>query len=201
MSTEFVAIIPIKKFVVAKSRLSPVFSNVERKRIARTVFEIVLKEVQKSGFKKVWIISNDSLIKAKFGSITGIEVLFDEHYDINKTLQTKFKMAALQSLVPVYLPADLPLITSADINKILKKSSSGRNLVIIPDRKCIGTNCIVLPKHLVEDFTPLLGKLSYYSHLSQAKLNGLPIMAFEVFSVSNDLDTYEDLKIIRRYLK
>ena len=67
MSTEFVAIIPIKKFVVAKSRLSPVFSNVQRKRIARTVFEIVLKEVQKSGFKKVWIISNDSLIKAKFG--------------------------------------------------------------------------------------------------------------------------------------
>ena len=201
MSTEFVAIIPIKKFVVGKSRLSPIFRNIQRKRIAKTIFEIVLEEVLESDFKKVWIVSNDNLIKAKFGSIPEIDVLFDEHYDINKTLQAKFKIAALQSLVPVYLPADLPLITSNDINLILEKSLSSRNLVIIPDRKCKGTNCIVVPKHLVEDFVPSLGKLSYYFHLSQAKLNGWPIMAFEVFSVSNDLDTYEDLQIIRRFLK
>ena len=201
MSTEFVAIIPIKKFIAGKSRLSPIFRNVQRKRIAKAIFEIVLREVLKSNFKKVWIISNDSLIKAKFGSIPGIDILWDEHYDINKTLQAKFKIAALQSLVPVYLPADLPLITSNDINLILEKSLSSRNLVIIPDRKCKGTNCIVVPKHLVEDFVPSLGKLSYYFHLSQAKLNGWPIMTFEVFSVSNDLDTYEDLQIIRRFLK
>ena len=201
MSAEFVAIIPIKRFIEGKSRLAPIFRKLQRKRIVKSIFEIVLKEVLKSNFKKVWILSNDYLIKAKFGSISGIDVLFDEHYDLNKTLQAKFRIAALQSLVPVYLPADLPLITSNDINIILQKSLDGRNLTVIPDRKWKGTNCLVVPKHLVGDFVPSLGKLSYYSHLSQAKLNNWPIVTFEVFSVSNDLDTVEDLQIIRRYLK
>ena len=200
MSAEFVAIIPIKRLTEGKSRLAPIFRKLQRKRIVKSVFEIVLREVLKSNFKKVWIISNDNLIKAKYGSISRVELLFDEHYDLNTTLQAKFRIAALQSLVPVYLPGDLPLITSNDINNILQKSLGGRNLTIIPDRKWKGTNCLVVPKHLVEDFVPLLGKLSYYSHLSQAKLNSWPITTFEVFSVSNDLDTVEDLKIISKYL-
>lgn len=93
------------------------------------------------------------------------------------------------------LPADLPFLAVEDVEKIIDSSGSPPVVVLVPDRRGVGTNAILLsPPGLIEyDFGPE----SFSLHLKRAKEAGARVVIRELPSLGLDLDDPEDFEIYK----
>ena len=101
-------------------------------------------------------------------------------------------MASERSLVPIYLPADLPFITSSDVASLVEASDHGQKLTLAPAHRDRGTNSIVVPQD--SGFKPALGIRSYEKHRVQARTLGISTAICDRPGLGLDLDTYEDME-------
>ena len=96
-------------------------------------------------------------------------------------------------MTAIYLPADLPFVTSADIAKIAQVSGGGETLTLSPAQQDGGTNAMLIPNCL--SFTPLLGKNSFQRHEQQASSLSIPYNVCLSEGLKLDLDTPDDLDL------
>jgi 2-phospho-L-lactate guanylyltransferase len=89
------------------------------------------------------------------------------------------------------LPADLPLISSADIDNLLRRDAP---VVIAPDRHRMGTNALMVRLDAFgEPFIFQFGEGSFGKHHDEANRLGVDAMTTTTPGTSFDLDTPEDL--------
>jgi 2-phospho-L-lactate/phosphoenolpyruvate guanylyltransferase len=125
----------------------------------------------------------------------GRTVLEDGAPQFNTALKRATTVARLQGAHAVLiLPADLPLITAADVMELLAHGRQPPVVVIAPDRRGNGTNgLLVNPAGLIEYG---YGPGSNFRHAERAAAKGARVEIFPSETIGLDLDLPEDLALV-----
>jgi 2-phospho-L-lactate guanylyltransferase len=93
----------------------------------------------------------------------------------------------------VMLPVDCPTLDIEELDAHVGRSH--RTALIVPDRHGTGTNALVLAPPDV--FLPVFGPDSCGRHVSRARASGISFALEELESLAMDLDTPEDMSLLR----
>jgi 2-phospho-L-lactate guanylyltransferase len=92
------------------------------------------------------------------------------------------------------LPADLPFVSSEDINRLVALGSEKSTVVLSPSLDG-GTNALFLnPPNLI---SVCFGSNSFFKHVKEALGKGVAIKFYSSRGTALDIDSEEDLKRIR----
>jgi 2-phospho-L-lactate guanylyltransferase len=187
-----VILVPIKNLVGAKQRLSSVLSAEERFALAQAMCEDVLQTLAHwQSRPAVAVVTRDSFARdlaARFN----FEVVADDNSGETSAIEMATALCrdrgAASTLV---VPADIPLIDSSELQKIVDCAPSG-GAVLVPDAAGRGTNAAWRSPG---DLFPLrFGNDSFLPHLASAKATGLPCVVLELPGIARDVDRPEDLR-------
>jgi len=136
------AIIPVKTFSVAKTRLK--LSKTHKEEICKAMLEEVLDTVSKSQLiDKIILVSKDETVLKLGRKFDAVEI-FDDELGVNHAvhlvdqyiLDNKFDRS-------VIFPQDIPIMRSSDIDDLLCFHESKNSIIIVPSRQLNGTNALV----------------------------------------------------------
>lgn len=119
----------------------------------------------------------------------------DENSSLNLAI-SKAQAHACQAGVEriMVLPSDLPLMTSKDLNSLIRLAEGTRKLVIVPDHYQSGTNALVMnDPDLIQ---PRFGSGSFRKHTRQAMDKNAELVVYLNENIQWDLDTSLELSRI-----
>ena len=186
-----VAVVPMKPLNRSKTRLASVLSEQQRADLSLSMFSRVITEAN-AALGMVWVVGGDDSVRDTAERL-GALWREDPGSDLNDSLSIAFDEACKKGLSPIYLPADLPFVTAADIEKVVQASGNGKTLTLSPAQQDGGTNAMLIPQCL--SFPPLLGKDSFSLHKRQATSRGIPYAVCLSEGLGLDLDTPDDLAL------
>jgi 2-phospho-L-lactate/phosphoenolpyruvate guanylyltransferase len=192
------AIVPVKPLRRAKSRLAEVLTCEQREQLNFDMLKRTLKalsEVPEIG--KVLVVSSDMSALALARDYNARTLLEDGHTKLNTALTRATTLAqAYATSGTMVIPADLPLINSADIQAFIAMSQHSPEVVIAPDRLNLGTNgLLVSPTGLIQY---AFGPSSFQRHSAQAYKVGARVEIYRSTAFALDIDTPYDLAIFRQ---
>ena len=185
-------LVPVKNLAGAKQRLAEVLTAEQRRSLAEAMLRDVLEALaQLEQPESVSIVTGDAVATALAGDY-GFDIIAD-HENAGETaaiaLATDVTASGGSDGVLV-IPADVPLITAAEIKAILDAApESGTVLVAAADGR--GTNAILRrPPSL---FPARFGNDSFLPHLENARRSGRQVVILELPGVALDVDRPDDL--------
>jgi len=190
------AVVPVKDLSETKSRLSPSLDLEERGALTLALLENVLAALLAAGVEHVGVVSPDRRALS-LAEEAGATALLQESQGLNEALE-EGRSWALEggASALLVLPADLPYLSASDIRMLLDASGEKeRALVISSDRLREGTNALLLRPPDVLPFA--FGPGSFEAHLRAAGERGIETKIRESAGVAFDLDTREDLRVLR----
>ena len=175
------AVLPIKRFGTAKSRLSHTLAPAERAALAEAMLSDVLAALSRAEqLERVIVVSGEQRAVAAARE-AGVELIDDP-------ADSGHSQAAL-------LPGDCPLLAADELDAALTTLEPG-TAAVVPDRHGSGTNGLLLaPPDAIE---PAFGPGSRERHLARAGEAGVAGRIAEIPSLGLDLDTPDDLAALRR---
>lgn len=189
-----VAVVPMKPLSRSKTRLSNVLSQRERAELSLAMFGRVVSAA-KEAIGTVWVVGGDESVR-RTAECIGAEWLEDPWKDLNDSLSFALDMACKNDLSAIYLPADLPFVSAADVEKVVQASGNGETLTLSPAQQDGGTNAMLVPKCVT--FPPILGNDSFRRHKRQAARLGIPYTVCLSEGLGLDLDTPDDLALCEK---
>jgi 2-phospho-L-lactate guanylyltransferase len=183
------AVLPVKPFDEAKSRLDSVLSAKERHDLARTLLLHSLETLQACDeIDHTLVVSADpeALLLA---DEQGVDTLPEARTGLNQALVQARRHAMDQGAQTLLvLASDLPLVATSDIDAIF--AAGDASVVIAPDRRRHGTNALLLRPPDVISFA--FGEGSFERHVDLALASG--VVAFEIAlpGLAFDVDLSED---------
>ena len=190
--TAVFVIIPVKRLNNAKSRLSPLLTDDERKQFCLKMLEDVLKTVKSTkGVDQTVVVSNDPEV-SHVAKNFDVAYLRERKTGLNEAVSEAVDWCVERRATSVLvLPADIPLVTPADLNRMLDLREKA-SMVISPSRSGKGTNALLLTP---PDACPTFyGPCSFQRHLEEASKRGISFQMFRSQRIVLDIDTVEDLK-------
>jgi len=192
------AIVPVKPLRRGKSRLSGALSEDQREELNRVLLQRTLKTLlDLKEVEQVLVVSRDSAALALARDLGARTVQEDGAPALNTALKRATVVAQVYASRGVLvIPADLPLLTAADVLTLLQRATEPPVVVIAPDRHRKGTNALLLsPANLIEyDF----GGDSFQRHCDRAQRAGARLEIVELPSLGLDLDLPEDLELVKQ---
>jgi len=191
------AIVPVKTFSRAKTRLNMSSENTEK--ICRIMLESVLGTLLQSEIiERVVIVSKDETalgIGKKFGTV---QIYDHEELGVNNAVKLADDYLLKESFdSTMVFPQDIPLIQVEDINALLNFRIKDRCVLVVPSRKFDGTNALfrmpldVMETHYDED--------SYKIHLDTAEKRNATSSLVLIRRIMLDVDDQSDLNLITSY--
>jgi 2-phospho-L-lactate/phosphoenolpyruvate guanylyltransferase len=194
------AIVPVKPLRRGKSRLAQVLTNDEREQLNNAMLEHVLQTLSEvPQLDQILVMSRDPAALALARDYRARTVLEDGHPDLNTALKRATKFSQAYSTCGVLIvPADLPLMTSQDIETLILAGSQPPVIAISPDRKGVGTNALLVsPSGLINY---CYGPDSFHKHLNQAHKASAKIEICNLPNLALDIDDEEDLEYYRQVM-
>jgi 2-phospho-L-lactate guanylyltransferase len=195
------AIVPVKPFMSAKSRLASVLQPEERVKLSREFFEHVLKVLSRvMAVSQTLVISRDSSALALAREHKAHTVTESGAPDLNAALRRATEVSQkFGARAVLILPSDLPLLSEKDVKQLLEDGTDP-SVVIAPDRRRLGTNALFVrpPGSLKYAF----GERSFEKHRAQAVQSGARVRICQLAGVALDIDVPDDLNAyqeIRRH--
>jgi 2-phospho-L-lactate guanylyltransferase len=190
------AIVPVKPLRRGKSRLAGLLSEEQRTRLNRYLLEhtlLMLNEIP--DVEHTLVVSRDPAALALTRNMGGRTVLEDGAPKFNTAIQRATLVARAQGArAVIILPADLPLVEPSDLKTLLLQGNTPPVVVIAPDRRLDGTNCLyVNPAGLIEYG---YGPNSFKRHCTRAKEAGASVQILHADHFGLDLDLPEDLELV-----
>lgn len=191
------AVLPVKPFDWAKSRLDGVLTPAERAALARQLMQGSLSALLESAcFERVVVVSRDAEalgIARQYGAFGLTE---DAPADLNQAIVAARSLAleedAHRMLV---LASDLPLVRPEDIQRVVAAGDTA-SAVIVPDRRAEGTNALLLtPPDLIE---PAFGLMSFQRHMALLSQAGARVSVLRMKGLAFDVDVPQDLADLER---
>ena len=184
------AIIPVKSFPNAKSRLD--IPTESRKTICAIMLEFVLEAVVKSNITHTLVITKDEKAMDIATRFKASVITDDAETGVNDALvlanaKTKEYDSSL------VLPQDIPLVEPSDINTALDIAPVPGALVV-PSRKLDGTNALV--RTPANAFATHYDEDSYRVHMSTARNAKMCATLGFIRNVMIDIDTRNDLDFV-----
>lgn len=191
-----VAIVPLRSLHDGKRRLSGVLSSAERGALVQRLFGRAHEAILGSGcVDRLCVVSPDPTL-LEWVERAGAMPLLQSGDGLNAGLEyarhTLLERGSWSSLL-VVLP-DLPLIQATDIAAMTRLSRPD-SIVIASDRHGSGTNALLLQPPNAIGFR--FGAHSLQRHLAAARSHNLTIRRYRASSVAFDLDTADDLDLLR----
>jgi len=191
------AIVPVKPFVRAKSRLIKVLSLEQRKVLAekmlRRTIEVLIYQQEIAGIS---VLSRDPKAIA-IARQCGVRTIQESGRPLlNISLYRASELVRLEGWEGLLiLPADLPLVTAHDIEHICRAGRHLRTVVVSPDRHGDNTNALfVRPAGLIP-FT--FGPGSFQRHIELARKAGATVQIYRSGQIELDIDTPTELDLYR----
>jgi 2-phospho-L-lactate/phosphoenolpyruvate guanylyltransferase len=184
-------LVPIKILADAKQRLSPVLSSDERFALAQAMCEDVLQTLAAwANRPPVAVVTSDGFARdlaARFN----FEVVPDDNSGETSAIETATAVCKQRGAEnTLVIPADIPLIDTSELQKILDNVPSAGTL-LVPDAAGRGTNAAWRSP---ADLFPLrFGNDSFLPHRAAAQATGLPCIVLELPGIARDVDRSEDL--------
>ena len=182
------AVIPLKNLINAKSRLAPILSGLERKKLVLSMLHDVLSAVKRTSFISSGLIVADNSSDDPEGISTILEPSNRGYDAAVATAISDPRVSSSDSML--VLPGDLPLITSNDI-EVFIAGAPLKGIRIAPARDGDGTNALLLtpPGLMKTRFGP--GSFSRHRALGEAVAATVEIIAPP--GLAFDIDTPHDL--------
>ena len=189
------AIVPVKELTVANERLDGTLSPDERNRLAEALFlDLIMKLRRCRCLDDVLVVTADPSVERQ-ARWFGNKVLLqkgDEGHSEAATAGAHAAMAEGADRVAM-LPVDCPMLDPEELDAHIGRSA--RTVLIVPDRHGTGTNALVLAPPDI--FQPAFGPDSCARHVSRARATGISFALEEIESMGMDLDTPEDMALLR----
>jgi len=136
------AIIPVKTFSVAKTRLK--LSKTQKEEICKAMLEEVLDTVSKSQYiDKIILVSKDETALELGRKFNTVEI-FDDESGVNHAVYSADQYILDNEYDrSVIFPQDIPTMRSSDIDNLLCFHKSKNSVIIVPSRQLNGTNALV----------------------------------------------------------
>lgn len=183
------AIIPVKPFIAAKSRLG--LDESKRKDVCSIMLGEVLAALRDSTVAESLVVTGDPQV-TEIASQYGASVLNENHQTgVNDAVLLGLERA--KGRTTIVLPQDIPLVESKDIDAILEAAPCPGALVV-PSRKLDGTNALVRTPPDV--FETRYDEGSYQSHIDAAQKAGVRATLAFSKNLMIDVDTMEDLRYV-----
>jgi 2-phospho-L-lactate guanylyltransferase len=194
------AILPVKTFGGAKSRLAPVLAPAERRALAEAMFSDVLTALRRTpGVEGIIVVSGDVTAQRIAGS-HGADVVEDrEERGQSAAAQLGIARARQRAAERVLLvPGDCPALVPEELTEVLGASQGARGVVIVADRHGTGTNALLLsPPDAIE---PAFGESSFSRHVERTEAAGLSLTRSDPPSLALDVDAPADFTTLREHL-
>jgi 2-phospho-L-lactate guanylyltransferase len=188
------AVLPIKRTDQAKQRLSSALSPATRQDLAIAMFQDVLDAlIATPGLAGIAVVTEDPVID-QLARRAGCRILTDAA----ASGHTAAVMAAAHTLAAerhsgmLTLPADIPLITPAEIATLLAAHRPAPSFTIAPSHDDHGSNAILMSPP--DALTLRFGDDSFHPHCRAAMACGLTPTIIRLPGFANDLDNPEDLQ-------
>ena len=188
------AILPVKRFELAKQRLSGRLNDEQRETLARAMVEDVLHILSAtSELDAVFVITNEPAV-ASIAEMLGAIV----EPDVREAGQSAAVSAgiayALETGIErvLLVPGDCPALDGDELAALLAHHGAGPlSVVIVPDRQGTGTNALLLtPPDVI---APAFGPGSFERHRDLAAAAGATCEVARPQTLLLDVDTPEDL--------
>lgn len=186
------ALIAIKERSRCKTRLSEALAPLARSELVRSMLAAVLSAADAAQTVRQIIV-----VSPERDSVSAdIPVLADTGECLNSALtQAHRVLRDFGTREVVFLPADLPTITAADIDALVRAGRSG-GCALAPDTAGTGTNALCLVSTQLFRFR--FGPDSRRLHLQEAELKGLRPQLVRLPGLEFDVDTPADLHRLDR---
>jgi 2-phospho-L-lactate/phosphoenolpyruvate guanylyltransferase len=187
-----VAVVPLKNLAAAKSRLSSVLNDVERRGLVEAMLSDVLDALAAArGLSEIFVVSDgEGLSRGGFALIHEAE---NRGYDEAVTTAMNDPRVADADAMLI-LPGDLPLASPADIDAFIGTDGElprGPSVRIAPARDRDGTNALLIsPPGLMKS---RFGPGSFERHRGAAEAVASTVEIVAPPGLAFDIDTPQDL--------
>jgi 2-phospho-L-lactate guanylyltransferase len=186
------AVLPVKSLQDAKQRLAGALTARERQELFRAMLEDVLSVLAVSpGLAGILMVTGDAearQLAARYGA--RMLAAEDRGHTAASSLGARTLAAeSIQGMVQV--PADIPLVTPADIAALLTAHGKAPSVTLAPSRDKRGSNAVACSP---PDLLPLrFGDDSFVPHLRRARDLGIEPQIVNRPGLALDIDTPDDL--------
>ncbi len=191
------AVVPVKRFEIAKSRLHAALEPQHRRRLAEAMVSDVLATLRScEALEAVVVVTNEAAVSAT-AAAHGATVLRDAAESgqsaaalvgVRHALDAGYERALL-------VPGDCPALAAGELAALLASAPPAPSVTIVSDRHGTGTNALVLaPPDAIE---PSFGPGSFIRHRDATHSAGALWHVAEPPGLLLDIDTPEDLAALR----
>ena len=191
------AVLPVKGLEGAKQRLGAVLTERQRRDLARAMVEDVLEALAAvTTLAGIAVVSRDPAV-ATLAERYGARVVFEPKSRGQTAAVTAAAdlLASEGALGALAVPGDVPLVTSAEIERVLAAHTAAPfvapSMTIVPARDSRGTNGIVCSPPNAIPFQ--FGEDSFRRHLDVARARSVPTSTLRLPGLGLDIDTPADL--------
>jgi 2-phospho-L-lactate/phosphoenolpyruvate guanylyltransferase len=180
------AILPVKSFALAKSRLG---GNPE---LAESMAGKVLRSLARAReLEEVLVVTREPRAIAIAREVGAVVV--DEPIEAGHSAAALLGIAAARAGRVLLVPGDCPLLDPSEIDALLE--SAGPGVTVVPDRHGTGTNALVLdPPDVI---APSFGPGSCARHAALGRAAGARVRIVDVPTLAFDIDTPADLAALQ----
>ena len=192
-----VAIIPVKSFSKAKTRLT--ISSEKTVDICKLMLGEVLQTISTS--KKIdntIIVSHDQSAFDIGKKFSAIEVFDELESGVNNAITLADEYISDSEFdTSIILPQDIPFFNSSDLDNLFSFFQRKNSVVIVPSRQFNGTNSLIRNPSRV--MTTRYDEGTYKSHLDEAKCNNVDFSLVLIRRLMLDIDSQDDIEFAMKY--
>ncbi len=194
------AILPVKSFALAKTRLGGSVAETLRARLARAmVADVLLALGETEAIAQTIVVTREDSVAAAARRQGALVVDDAAEGGQSAAVGLGVKRALAEHIERVLcIPGDCPALDPAELETLLGGAEREPGVVIVPDRHGTGTNGLLLTPP--DAISPSFGPGSCERHRSLALASGVSCRLEEPPSLLLDIDTGADLAALRRRL-
>lgn len=186
------ALVPVKRFDSAKSRLAPFMNAAERAALAEAMLLDVLDVlVEAKGLTAIVIVTGDASLAARADTL-GVRVIDDpQEAGTNNAVARGLEMLKAWNVQrALVVPSDIPFLGVVEIEAAL--AALARTAVVLaPARRDGGTNLLGLSPP--DAIAPAFGVDSFARHLAAASAKSIKPVVLPSVGAGHDIDVPSDL--------
>jgi 2-phospho-L-lactate guanylyltransferase len=193
------AILPVKSFRDAKTRLETGLDGPTRRLLAEAMFSDVLVALRRARAVDAILVVTTDRGAQRIAGAYGARLLDDDEPGHNYAAARGIRAALDERIDRVLLvPGDCPALDAAEVDDLLHRQEPSPSALIVPDRHGTGTNALLLsPPGSIE---PSFGPGSCERHVQAAQAAGIHHEVVDTSTLALDIDTPEDLDALREFL-